>query len=233
MKPLENSEDQIFTTIAHQIKNPLTPILGWADALEDPKIMGSLTPNQLRAISIISHNAGKLDNIIENLLDAHKLSRDEMIYDSCNFKPSEIFSSLSRYYKKILTDNKITLIINQHQSLIIKGDKRRIVQIITNLVDYVLSSLPEESGRIELNVEPKGKLVEFKINYNSSKISREIKETILEKSYDRRSFFKREYDDPAFGLKICRGLVEGMGGSIWLNSDKESIDIYFTLPNIV
>ncbi len=229
MQKFHENKLQSFSEVADHLKNPLTPIMGWADVLQDFSIMGNLTPAQLRAIKVISYNAGKLDNTIENLIDSEKLSKGQMIYEKHSFKMNDVFSSLSSYFKLTLTDKKITLTINQDHPKFIYGDKRRIEQILTNLLDFVIALLPDKNGKIELNVKAKEPQFEFRIRFTGYRPNLEIQQMLLKEGGDFFSVHGTSHFDPPFGLKISKGLVEGMGGKIGFDEDGNSFSFYFTI----
>ena len=63
---------------SHELKTPLTPIIGWCGALKTPKILGHLAPQQRTAVETIESNAVKLEKMISDMLDAQKLELNEL-----------------------------------------------------------------------------------------------------------------------------------------------------------
>ncbi|MEK0319439.1 MAG: histidine kinase dimerization/phospho-acceptor domain-containing protein, partial [Nitrosopumilus sp.] len=78
LNKLELKTQELLAVITHELKTPLAAILGHAQVLQRPKMMGELNPKQQKAIKIINRNVTELKTMIIDLLDSQKLDLEKM-----------------------------------------------------------------------------------------------------------------------------------------------------------
>ena len=96
-----------------------------------------------------------------------------------------------------------------------------------NAVDFV----PKNKGVIKIGItENKGKAV-FSVIDNGKGIPKKIQDKIFEKLFQEDSSYRRKHSGLGLGLFLCKGIVESLGGRIWVESKlKEGSAFYFTHP---
>ena len=96
-----------------------------------------------------------------------------------------------------------------------------------NSADFV-----PENGRIEINAQSKDGKVVFYVKDNGIGIPKEKQDDLFKKFYQIDTSFKRKHGGTGLGLVICKGIMEGLDGNIWLESDDgKGATFYFSLPN--
>ncbi len=165
-------KDELFANITHELKSPLTGIVGLSNLLKEQKL-GSLNERQLHYAKLIYRNGRKLMDIVSNLLDLTNLATGKL---KLNLESVEIESLCRQTYEQVLTRlaSKLdTDIGHNHQSqdysnrifqLKIEpggetaiADKLRLSQILTYLLQNVVEhSQPQDKVGIDVNLRKDG-----------------------------------------------------------------------------
>jgi len=231
MKNLDVQKDMFTSMMAHELKTPLTPILGWLNVLKKGQILGTVSPEQSHAIDKILSNTHKLTRLINDLLDAQKLDLHELKF---NYDDTNIRDLMNDVYNDIrhLTDQKkIQLRNSTKQNIVIKSDKYRIDQVLNNLIYNASDFVPKDTGRIEINAQMDNSEVLFSVKDNGSGIPPDEQKNLFKKFYQLDTSPTRKHGGSGLGLSICRGIIEGLGGRIWVESKVgEGATFYFVLP---
>lgn len=223
-------KEEFGAMISHELKTPLSPIIGWCDVLLDKEISGALTDSQRESVFTIRENALKLLALIGDMLDTQMIESGRMKFDKNNFKISELFGRIQKNYQNRL-DDKVKLVFSNHNGLTIYSDERRIEQVISNLINNSLSFISKEDGVIDVSVEDDNYSVLFSVRDNGKGIPEEFQNKIFDKFYQTDTSERRKHGGVGLGLAISKGIVEGLGGKIWFKNGEDSgCNICFNIP---
>ena len=112
---------------------------------------------------------------------------------------------------------------------LIKGDKVRLTQVLTDLIDNAIKFT--EKGEIVVIAKKKGKDVWVCVKDTGIGIAKENIPKLFTKFYQVDSSLSRRYGGTGLGLAICKKIIEAHGGEIWVESKKGRGSIFqFTIP---
>jgi len=232
LKKLDIAKEEFTSMISHELKTPLTPIMGWCQALKNPKIMGELAPVQLEAIAAIMSNAVKLKDLVGDMLDAQKLDMKKMKFDHNEVDVTEMMNFLTKNLQSAMEPKHIEFVNSTKENLMLKGDRTRIEQVLNNIIFNSIDFVPSERGRIEIKAESKDGKVLFMVKDNGMGIPKEKQNRLFTQFYQLDTSATRKHGGSGLGLAICKGIVEGLGGEIWVDSDtNKGAAFYFTISN--
>ena len=241
-----NIKQKEFISIAsHELKTPTQSILGYIELLQlDPQINHEYTEPLMR-------NAKRLQQIIFDILDMSRIDNNTLVLNKEQFNLTEAISDIVQdLQNQIIHDNKNVNIIydgidmkkddegKDEKDIVIEGDKGRITQVISNILDNAMRSTQE--GIIRIDVERKN-IINNK-NENIGNCSEEIIINISDsgKGIDAQSFpkiFSKFFSTSGtggtgLGLFICKAIVEAHGGNIWAinNKNGKGSTFSFSLP---
>jgi signal transduction histidine kinase len=235
IKNLEDTathKDEFSAMISHELKTPLFPIIGYCKMLSKKNLIGNLNEDQLQAVDAITRNIKRLEKLIVDILDARKLDLDKMRFAVERFSLSEFLAKIESNYKSVLAEKEIQFTVNfAVAETTISTDENRLRQVFDNLIDNAVKFAPKKNGKISVSAKIENNLVLFSISDNGVGIPIEKQSELFHKFYQIDTSLKRNSQGSGLGLAICRGIIEAMGGTIWVESDgKSGTTFYFNLP---
>lgn len=216
----KKEQSRIIASISHDIKTPLTSIIGYSNLLKESKLKKE---EQIYNEKIYD----KAINIKEILstFDDYITNQEKIELKKTRVQISKLVEELNNDYKIELNNNNIDFIINtklKNQSINI--DVLKIKRIFSNIISNSTRYL-KEKGKIEINIEDIKDNYIFKISDNGPG----VKEEIIDKIFD--PLFTTDYSRKisGLGLSICKEFVEMHGGTIKAYNDN-GLTIEFTIP---
>ena len=231
VKESEKMQKEFINTAAHELRNPIQPILGLTEAIysnvKDEK--------QLEILEIIIRNAQRLKRLTDNLLDITKIESQSLMLNKEKFNLNILISEvLKDYVGKQKKQQKVKIVydFNYKEDIIIEADRDRLVQVIHNLLDNALKFTTYNQQMIFVII---GKRKEGKEDEEVIVSVKDTGEGISDKILSKL-FTKFATSDSTtgtgLGLYICKNIIEAHGGRIWAenNSGEKGAIFSFTLP---
>ena len=223
---LERQKEEFTSMMTHEFRTPLTPIISWSQLLTS-KSLGELNEKQFSALSMIDQNATQLSNLINDVLDVHKLEMSQLTYNKIKCNSKEIVDDLIETYSIVLNENKIELIHSDLESIPLYTDSSRIQQLLQIFITNALDFVPENDGQIEIKVQTKNDSIFFSIIDNGVGISENDQKRLFHKFFQVDSSQTRKHGGSGLGLSIAKGIAEGLGGEIGVISSPNNGSTFF------
>ena len=231
-KQLEQMKSEFVAVVSHEVRTPLTSIQGSLELVLDERYF-EMKPKMRELLSICQTNVEKLGILINEILDFSKLESSKL---SLNFSPVEIREvarEVMASMESIAEPKSIQLRLDAADDLpVIQADRMRVGQVVTNLVGNALKFTPE-GGSVDVvldNTSEGGVLCV--VNDNGPGIAPQDLGKLFERFQQIDSSMTREQGGTGLGLVISKGLVEGHGGRIWVESEVGvGSRFYFTLQS--
>ena len=231
LNELEEKKDTFLSMISHELKIPASVIIGFTKALLKPEMTGDLKPQQKKSIETIRRNATRLENLISDLLDSRKIELNKMKFSYAEVDITKLLEYIHTSNSNILEDKHIEFVDTTSEQISATTDGSRLDQVLTNFVRNAVDFVPEKGGRIEIGSKLNDGKIQCYVKDNGIGISKEKQGNLFNKFYQADSSLTRKHGGTGLGLAICKGIIEGLGGKIWVESepDKGSI-FYFEIP---
>jgi signal transduction histidine kinase len=198
--------------------------------LKKPGLLGQLNADQLEAVDSIYRSAIRLERLIGDVLDVQKLALGKMTFNKEKFRVDEFMTTVFKDFNPMMADKKIEFVNSTKETSIIMSDKNRIYQVCRNLISNAVDFVPEH-GRIEISSQKDNNNMLFKVKDNGVGIPKDKQTNLFKKFYQADTSAKRKHGGTGLGLSICKGIVEGIGGKIWLKSEEgKGTTFYFSIP---
>ncbi len=222
-------KDEFMNIAAHELKTPLVPIMGYVNMLESGSL-GELTQEEKDSLKIISRNVNRLKKLIDDILDISKLESGAMKFEMGNVQIAEIIKNSMQDMQSYARGKGLTIKAEVQPDLpSIRGDKNRLMQVLTDLIDNAIKFTEKGSIVIEAKREKDNILV--KVKDMGIGISKENIGKLFTKFYQIDSSLSRRYGGTGLGLAICKRIVEVHNGKIWIESELGKGSAFqFTLP---
>jgi len=229
---LEEKRDERLAILTHELKTPLSSMLGFAQVLQKPKVMGELNPKQEKAIEIINNNASNLKAMITDILDFQKLDLDKMTFQYTYLNINKLMEKLLDNHQKYMHEKQIEYLYSTQEKIFTKSDRERIERVFNHLILNAVDFVPQEGGKIEIGAQTKDGEIIFYVKDNGIGIPVEKQGDLFKKSHPDKTI-TRIHGGAGLGLAICKGIINGLGGKIWIESEQGKGSVfYFTIPKV-
>jgi len=221
LKEAEYLKDEFIGVAAHELRNPLAVLKGFAEMLVYQTARGKgaqLAPWQREALEEIDTATSRLDKLTEDLLDVTRLQAGRLVLSR---SPNDLVA-LTRHMvtQRQMTTRQHTFSLDTaHTSLVVEVDRARIEQVLTNLLSNAIKYSPQ-GGPIELaireEVEPHAALVSIRDRGIGIPVGQQAH--IFGRFVRAENARASEITGTGLGLFLSRELVERHGGRLWFES---------------
>ena len=206
VKIADKAKTNIIKTISHDIRTPLTNIIGFSESL----LKKDLPENVLDDIKSINTSSMDIMNIINVLLDPSNLEKNMLEKQEGQYSLLKMFSKVEKEAKDLIKNKDINfnMTLDNNLPVVLYGDYRRITQAIINIVNNSIKFT--EEGEITINV--RGEKIENNVN-----LIIDVTDTGIGMSPKKlESVIKN--DDPSTGLGSVKSLIKLLGGKLEIES---------------
>lgn len=218
-----------LATMSHELRTPLNSIIGFTGILLQ-KLVGPLSLEQEKQLKMVQSSALHLLNLINDVLDISKIEADQVTIAIEQFEITQVFSQCIEKIQPMAITKGLRLKKNiEHEPLIVVSDKRRVEQILINLLNNAVKFT--ESGEVVLKSKLDGETIQISVKDSGIGIAKEDVQTLFMPFKQIDTGLTRKYEGTGLGLSICKRLVELLGGRIWVESELgKGSEFIFTLP---
>ncbi len=216
--------------MSHEIRTPLNGIIGFSGLLNAEDISKE---DILEFTSMIKQSGKRLIEIVNNVLDISKIQTGQVNIENKAILINSIFLDLFNFFHPIATAKNISLKFHNSEDKhrTIYSDEAKLHQILTNLMNNAVKFT--NSGNIDFGYEIKDDIIQLYVKDTGMGIPQELFEKIFERFIQAEHADTRNFEGAGLGLAICTGLVELLGGKIWVESEiNKGTTFFFTLPYI-
>lgn len=204
---------QMTADIAHELRNPLTVISGYLDAMRS----GDLQPTPKRLDSVYEE-IQQLERIVEDLRTLSLADAGALVLNFQEIGPRDLLQRVANRFAPQAALKKIELTVESEGTLApLKIDEPRMMQVLDNLVSNALHHTPE-GGKVRLTAEQVGNTIRLQVSDTGEGIAPEDLDRVFERFYRGDKARPTEEGSSGLGLAIAKALVEAHGGRIWVES---------------
>ena len=212
-------KDEFLITVSHELRTPLVPIIGWIGLINSDALDRAGTAEALKTIE---RSARYELQLIDDLLDTSRIISGKLIIE---FHPIDLLEPLKAALETVrLTAEAKNIALNlsipNTTFAIIRGETRRLQQVIWNLLGNAIKFTPK-GGKIDVRLTCDDKYAVIEIADTGIGISAEFLPHVFERFRQADSSTTRKFGGLGLGLALARQLVEAHGGRIRVNSPGE------------
>ncbi|MFN8239427.1 MAG: ATP-binding protein [Bacteroidales bacterium] len=231
---LARESDRLKTTflqnMSHEIRTPMNGIIGLTELLKSGELSDA---EKVEYIRIISESSTLLFNIVNEVLDISMIESGTNKVSPHDISLNDLIDDIHHHFSHSV---KAGVVIEISKGLkkgedMICTDGVKVKQVLFNLISNSVKFV--EKGYIRFGYELKGNTIEFHVEDTGIGIPKEVHQHIFDRFFKDNSPNDRFYEGVGLGLTICKGLVELLGGRIWLESEQgKGSRFYFTIPYV-
>ncbi|MEO6528218.1 MAG: ATP-binding protein [Gemmatimonadaceae bacterium] len=230
-KELEKVRDDLMKMIVHDLKSPLTSVIGAMEMLIDGDF-GKLTDEQRNALGDADRRAQDLLALIEDLLEVARLEESRLALHLAPLDPSIVLAEVSREWEIRVQQEQARVLIEVTRGVrTINADHALIKRVFSNLIQNALSH-SARAVKVTLGARAENDGTLFTVADDGVGIPPEYHDIIFRKFEQVKTPHIPRVRSSGLGLAFCKLVVEAHGGRIWVKSgpDRQGSAFHFWLP---
>lgn len=213
IEEMNQSKLRFFTNISHEIRTPITLILGQVDLLLNSGKLSTYTYSKLLNIH---KNAGNLKSLITELLDFRKQEQGLLKLKISQFDLCALLREHYVLFKELAGNRNISFSLqSDSEQCMVWGDRMQIQKVINNLLSNAFKYTPD-GGIISVRLVDGADECVFSVSDNGAGISEEDYAKIFERFYQVENI--GQYGGTGIGLALSQGIVKAHQGDITVES---------------
>jgi K+-sensing histidine kinase KdpD len=227
LKELDRMRSEFVSLISHQVRGPLTNMLGALERMRTDCSLVNDTCN--RMFTILSSQVERLDRLVHDVLNAARIESGDLVLQREPLSILPIVSQVVEQTRARTTSRPISLPVRPGLPLVY-ADRDRTTEVLANLLDNADKySPPGEEVEVDIDADQENVLVS--VRDHGSGISSENLPRLFEKFYRTDGSDSQTAYGYGLGLYVCRLLVEALDGHIWATNHPQGGAVFaFTLP---
>jgi signal transduction histidine kinase len=197
---------RLATDIAHEIVNPLTTVSMYAEALRHRQ----RDEGDQQKLQRIGESADRILRFARELLSYARPAKEPLEVLSLN----EVIEQAAKFCADAVAHRKAQLLLRLSPGLRVRGQRHKLVQVFVNLLTNAAQAV-REGGHIEVSSSERDAQVEACVRDDGQGMSDEVRARAFEPFFST----KAEGEGSGLGLSIVRGIVEGLGGTVLVESE--------------
>lgn len=222
----EQKKNDLVVYLAHDLKTPLTSLIGYLSLLEEIKDMPK--EQRERYIEVTLEKSYKLEDLINELFDITRFNSEIMVLEPTEVNLNLMLEQIIDDFYPVLKENEKEIGLSISDKILLEADPDKLARVFNNLIKNSIYYSTDK--KITITVTKKENKVEIVTCNKGRKISDEKLKRIFEKFYRADSSRTTKTGGSGLGLAIAKDIVELHGGTIKATSDKEYTKFYVELP---
>jgi len=219
------SKDEFLAVLSHEMRTPLTAMLGWLTILRSQK----LDPETARrAIETVERNAKAQAQLIEDLVDISRIVGGKLNLEVRPIEVMPVVEAAVDVVRPAADAKQINLQIHEEPVPPVSADPARLQQVIWNLLSNAVKFTPK-GGAIDVYLRQVESSAEIVIRDNGIGIAPDFLPLVFERFRQAESVATRSHRGMGLGLAIVRHLIELHGGTVLAESEGENKGSVFSI----
>ncbi|TWH99429.1 phospho-acceptor domain-containing protein [Flavobacterium tiangeerense] len=216
-KKLISSREQLISTVSHDLKTPLSTIVGYTELLGN----SDLSSKQLHFTKNIKGSSDYISKLVQDLLDFTQIEAGKITIEKIPFSLPESIKEISTSIQAVYAHKKIELLLDIDSDLEqrIIGDPFRLRQIISNIVGNAFKFTEKGFIKITAKANRNSKIITILIEDSGIGIATKNQKLIFEEFTQADDQIEKKYGGTGLGLTISKKMASILGGDLNLKSE--------------
>lgn len=225
----EQKKDELIVYLAHDIKTPLTYMIGYLSLLSEIKDMPQEQRN--RYIGIALDKSYRLEYLINELFDVARFNSEKIVLEKEEINLNLMLEQIADDFYPTLKEMNKKINFTSDEKTILYADPDKLSRVFNNLIKNAVN-YSKENTDIDISILNKENQATVKITNKGKQIPKEKLDKIFEKFYRLDSSRTSKTGGSGLGLAIAKEIVELHGGRIYAESDMKETTFSVILPII-
>ncbi|MEV6636143.1 ATP-binding protein [Actinoplanes sp. NPDC051470] len=213
-RQLTRSKNEYLALIGHELRTPLTSISAYTEILReiDPSALAADGPALL---DVVDRNTTRLRRIIDELLELSALDTGHAAMTMAPVDLADVVRESVERTREVIDGSPLSLNAELPDELVLPGDRRRLKQIVDNLLGNAVKYSPD-GGRITVRLKPVGRAAELSVSDTGIGIAPEERERLFTRLHRASMVRDKAIPGTGLGLALSRAVVKRHHGTIEL-----------------
>lgn len=225
----EQKKDELIVYLVHDIKTPLTSMIGYLSLLSEIKDMPQEQRN--RYIGIALDKSYRLEYLINELFDVARFNSEKIVLEKEEINLNLMLEQIADDFYPTLKEMNKKINFTSDEKTILYADPDKLSRVFNNLIKNAVN-YSKENTDIDISILNKENQATVKITNKGKQIPKEKLDKIFEKFYRLDSSRTSKTGGSGLGLAIAKEIVELHGGRIYAESDMKETTFSVILPII-
>ncbi|WP_319508087.1 GAF domain-containing protein [uncultured Methanolobus sp.] len=219
MKYVDEIKDNFLANVSHELKTPLTAIMGYSGLLIE-EYFGELNNKQKDTLRTIVKNSDHMKRLIDSLLYLSSLQIKEFNYEINPLQLKTVIEKAASIISLEKNQREKKIIMDLPESLpLIEADKEYVTELFIHILDNAFKFTATD-GIIRISSKPEEDYAHITISDDGVGINRDKLTRIFNVFYQGDGSKTRRYNGTGIGLHMCRKIIEDHGGEIKVESEE-------------
>jgi signal transduction histidine kinase len=229
LQDLDRLKSIFLASMSHELRTPLNAIIGFTSLILQGMV-GEINEEQKKQLALVESSAYHLLSLINDVLDIAKIEADKVELSLEEFALDDLMREAVGILTPIAELKKIELLGDAPEGVTMFSDKRRLKQVLINLIGNAVKFTEKGSVKVKAKVLGKDKLAVSVIDTGIGLKQEDIDKLFTPFQQAGDSLIKKQ-QGTGLGLYLCRKLVNLLGGEISVKSEfGKGSEFAFTLP---
>ena len=214
LREFDRLKDEFIAVISHELRTPLTSVYGAALTLQKRDVHGK---TREALLAIVSDEAARLARLLDDVLSASRLDAKTERFEIGPIDAAKVARAAVEAVRPRLAPGLVLDLVIEPDLPPVAADEDKLRQILINLRENAIKYSPD-GGRVLIALSRQGSVVRFEVQDQGLGIAEDELPHIFERFHRVDPNMTRGVGGTGLGLYICRELVEGMRGRMWVTS---------------
>ncbi|MEY8351532.1 HAMP domain-containing sensor histidine kinase [Bacillus cereus] len=229
-RKLEKQKNELITNVSHDLRTPLTSIIGYLRLLRDSKYENKEQHDEYMRIAF--SKSEQLKNLIEDLFEYTKLTNENIVLEKQEVCMNELLDQLIEELVPQAEEHSLVFIKKFPEERVYAAvDSEKIVRVFENLLMNAIK-YSKDDGEIKVSLERQRRTIQISVANYSGEFTREELGNLFERFYKKDQSRSRVIEGSGLGLAIAKSIVELQDGEIRAEYGDGVIQFIVSLPVI-
>lgn len=217
VKKADQVKDDFLAITSHELKTPLTSIIGLTELIED-ELKDELNDDQRQDFQVVLTEANRLKKLIEQILELARLDAGKKVFNFQQVELKTLFKDIEEEFKPYAQQHEVTFNLGEIKAETVWADHDSLNLLINNLVSNAIRYTAEKKGEVTLSAHEDEEKILITIKDTGIGIPEDKSEKIFERFYQVDTSTSRKYGGTGLGLSISLKIVQAHNGEIKVES---------------
>ncbi len=222
LKRTDRMKTELIANISHDLRTPLTLITGYCEMMRD--IEGENNPENMQ---VVLDETARLSSLVNDLIDLSKYESGTQKYEIESVDLDFLLIETVDRYRKLLVGKDYTFVYESVGPTFVQCDKKRILQVIYNLVGNAINYAGEDKTVILRLTDGENGRKRVEVIDHGAGIAKEDLPLIFDRYYKVDKVHSRAVTGTGLGLSIVKNILEGHGAVYGVQSELGAGSVFY------